>query len=123
MKPMFFPVLFHVNVVPDFTQKSALLLAFGMLGVEDAPSAVRFTSTSHAAEAVPHVLLALHSCEGFGSEHAYLLLFDCAIAELAGKTRGNASKAHLITKHRCMVITHLTLWHSSQYSCGIFDAE
>jgi hypothetical protein len=113
MKPMFLPVLFHVTVVPDFTQKSALPFAFGMLGVEDAPSAVRFTSTSHGAEAVPHVFLALHNCERFCSEHAYLLPFACAVTELAGKTRGNASKAHPITKHRCMVTTHLSLWHSS----------
>jgi hypothetical protein len=44
-KPIFLPVLFHVTVVPVFTQKSALLLGFSMLGVEDAAFAVRFTST------------------------------------------------------------------------------
>jgi hypothetical protein len=75
--------------------------------MEEAPSAVRFTSTSHGVEADPHVLLALHGCEGFGSEHAYLLLFDCAIAELASNTSGNASKVHLTAKHRWIVITHL----------------
>jgi hypothetical protein len=80
MKPIFLPVLFHVTVVPAFTQKSALLLAPGMLGVEEAPLAVRFTSTSHGVEADPHVLLELQSCAGFASEHAYLLLFDWAAA-------------------------------------------
>jgi hypothetical protein len=77
---MSFPVLFHVTVVPGFTQKSALLLAFEMLGVEDAAFAVRFTSTVQGVEADPHVLLALHSCAGFDSEQAYLLLFESAVA-------------------------------------------
>lgn len=45
-KPMFLLVLFHVTVVPAVTQKSLLLLAFGMLGVEEAPLEVRLTSTS-----------------------------------------------------------------------------
>ena len=79
-KPMSLPVLFHVTVVPTFTQKRALLLPFGMLGVDDAPSAVRFTSTEQGVDADPQVLLALHSCVGFGSEQTYLLLFDCAVA-------------------------------------------
>jgi hypothetical protein len=79
-KPIFLLVLFHVTVVPAFTQKSALLLGFDVLAVEEAPLAVLFTSTSHGAEADPHVLLSLQSCAGFGSEHAYLLLFDWAVA-------------------------------------------
>ena len=62
--------------MPTFTQKSELLLAFGMLGVADAASAVRFTSTVQGVEADPQVLAAVHSCAGFGSEQAYLLLFD-----------------------------------------------
>jgi hypothetical protein len=51
-----------------------------MLGVEDAAFAVRFTSTVLGVEPDPQVLLALHSCAGFGSEQAYLLLFDWAVA-------------------------------------------
>jgi hypothetical protein len=99
-KPMFLPVLFQVTVVPAVTQKNALLLASWVLGVEEAPLAVRFTSTTHGVEADPQVLLAFHSCAAFGSEHAYLLLFDCAIAEFASKTSGNTGKIHLIAKHR-----------------------
>jgi len=79
-KPLSFSVLSQVTFVPTFTQKSELLLAFGMLGVADEPSAVRFTSTVQALEDDPHVLAALHSCAGFGSEQAYLSLFDCAVA-------------------------------------------
>lgn len=79
-KPMSFPVLFHVTVVPAFTQKSALLLAFAMLAVDDAAFAVRFTSTVQGVELDPHVLLTLHSCAGLGSKQAYLLLFDWAVA-------------------------------------------
>src|SRR5271170_5441948 len=87
-KPISLLVLFHVTVVPAVTQKrSLLLLAFGMLGVEDAPLAVRFTSTSQEVEADPHVLLALQSCAGLASEHAYLLAF-CAAAQLASRTSG-----------------------------------
>jgi hypothetical protein len=79
-KPISLPVLIHVTVVPAFTQKSALFFSFRMLGVEDAPFAVRFTSTVQGVESDPHVLLALHSYAGFGSEQPYLLLFDWAIA-------------------------------------------
>jgi hypothetical protein len=75
-KPLSLAVLFHVTVVPTFTQKRELPFAFGMLGVEDAESEVRFTSTEQGVEADPHVLAALHSCAGFASEQAYLLLFD-----------------------------------------------
>jgi hypothetical protein len=113
---MFLPVLFQVICVPTATQKSALPLASWVLGVEEAPLAVRFTSTTHGVEADPEVLRALHNCAGFGSEHAYFLLFDCAIVEFARKTSGNASKVHLIAKHRWIVIAHLTLWHSSRHN-------
>src|SRR5271170_3202226 len=102
-KPMFLLVLFHVTVVPAFTQKRELLLAPGMPGVEEAPLAVRFTSTSHGVEADPHVLLALQSCAGFGSEHASLLAF-CAGARLASNTSGSATKVLLIAKNRSIVI-------------------
>src|SRR5271169_5643344 len=90
-KPISLLVLFHVTVVPAVTQKSLLLLAFGMLGVEDAPLAVRFTSTSQEVEADPHVLLALQSCAGLASEHAYLLAF-CAAAQLAVERAVTPSK-------------------------------
>ena len=75
-KPLSFSVLIHFTVVPTFTQKRALPLAFGMLGVEDGQSEVRLTSTVQGVEADPQVLAAVHSCAGFGSEQAYLLLFD-----------------------------------------------
>jgi len=77
-KPLSFSVLFHVTVVPTFTQKRELPLAFGMLGVDDVESEVRFTSTVQGVEADPHVLAAVQSCAGFASEQAYLLLFDWA---------------------------------------------
>jgi hypothetical protein len=77
---MSLPVLFHCTVVPAFTQKRELLLAFGMLGVDEAAFAVRFTSTVHGLEAEPQVLDALHNCAGFASVQAYLLLFDWAVA-------------------------------------------
>jgi hypothetical protein len=63
----------HFTVVPTFTQKRELPLAFGMLGVEDAESDVLFTSTVQGLEADPHVLAAVHNCAGFTSEQAYLL--------------------------------------------------
>jgi len=69
-------LLFHVTVVPTLTQNASLLLAFGILAVVDAPSRVRLTSTVQGAAADPQVLLALHCCNGFGSEQAYLLLTD-----------------------------------------------
>jgi len=75
-KPLSLPVLFHVTVVPTFTQKRELPFAFGMLGVDDAESAVRFTSTVQGLEADPHVLAVVQSCAGLGSEQAYLLMFD-----------------------------------------------
>jgi len=73
-KPIFLPVLFHCTDVPAFTQKSELLLAFGMPGVDEAAFAVRFTSTVHGLEAEPQVLADVHACAGFGEEQAYLLL-------------------------------------------------
>src|SRR5277367_4850859 len=99
MKPIFLLVLFQVTVVPTFTQKNALLLAPGMLGVEEAPLVDRFTSTSHGVDADPHVLPALQSCAGFASVQAYLLAF-CAIAQLASKRSGSATKVHRMAKHR-----------------------
>jgi hypothetical protein len=75
-KPLSFSVLIHFTVVPTFTQKRELPLAFGMLGVADAESAVRLTSTVQGLEADPQVLAVVHSCAGFGPEQAYLLLFD-----------------------------------------------
>src|SRR5271167_428376 len=65
-KPVFLDELCQVTVVPTFTQKGVFALAFGMLGVEEAESAFRLTSTEQGAEADPHVLLGLHICSGFG---------------------------------------------------------
>jgi hypothetical protein len=73
--PFSFSELIHVTFVPTFTQNRELPLAFGMLGVEEAESDVRFTSTEQGLEADPHVFAVVHSCAGFGSEQAYLL-FD-----------------------------------------------
>ena len=75
-KPLSFSELIHFTVVPVLTQKREFPFAFGMLGVEDAESAVRLTSTVQGLEGDPHVLAAVHSCAGFGSKQAYLLLFD-----------------------------------------------
>jgi hypothetical protein len=65
--------LFHTTVVPAFTQKVEFPFAPWTLGVAEAEFAVRLTSTEHDSEADPHVLLAVQSDAGFGSEHAYLL--------------------------------------------------
>jgi hypothetical protein len=100
MKPTFLAVLFQVTVVPAVTQKGALLFAFWVLGVEEAPSPLRFTLTMHGVEDDPHVLAALHNCAGFGSVHAYLLLFDCAPATFDRKTSGIDSRTHPIAKPR-----------------------
>src|SRR5271154_3404969 len=121
-KPMFLLVLFQVTVVPAFTQKNALPFGVWMLAVEDAPLAVRFMSTSQGVEADPHVLLALQSCAGLASEQAYLLAF-CAVALLTSKTSGNATKVHLMAKHRSIVITHLTMCHSRRPQLGAVDAR
>ncbi len=98
-KPLSFSVLIHVTFVPTFTQKSELPLAFGMLGVEEAESDVRFTSTVQGLEADPQVFAAVHSCAGFGSEHAYLLLFDWAVVLLRNPRR-DKSEAEQNAKHR-----------------------
>jgi hypothetical protein len=73
-------VLVHWTFVPTFTQKSELLLAPGMPGVDEAEFDVRFTSTTQVAEAEPQVFAALHICAGFASAQTYLLFFDCAVA-------------------------------------------
>jgi hypothetical protein len=59
---MSLPVLFHWTVVPGFIQKRELPLAFGMLGVDEAALAVRFTSTAHGVDAEPQVFAAVHIC-------------------------------------------------------------
>jgi hypothetical protein len=73
--PLSLAVLYHFTVVPTFTQNSEFPLAFEMLGVEDAESEVRFTSTEQGLSALPHVFAAVQSWAGLGSEQAYLLLF------------------------------------------------
>ena len=77
---MSLPVLFHCTVVPALMQKSELLLAFGISGVDDAAFEVRLTSTEQGEDGEPQVLAALQSWAGFASEQAYLLLFDWAVA-------------------------------------------
>jgi hypothetical protein len=61
-------------------QKAELLLALGIEGVAEAALDVRFTSTAHGVDAEPQAFAAMHSCAGFASEQAYLLLFDWAVA-------------------------------------------
>jgi len=61
IKPLSFSELIQFTFVPTFTQKRELPFAFGMLGVEDAEFAVRFTSTVQEADADPHVLAAVQS--------------------------------------------------------------
>jgi hypothetical protein len=64
--------LFQTTVVPAFTQKVEFPFASWMLGVAEAELAVRLTSTEHGSEPDPHVLLAVQSDAGLGSEQAYL---------------------------------------------------
>ena len=71
-KPFSFSVLIQFTLVPTFTQKREFPLAFGMLGVAEADSDVRFTSTVQGVEGDPQVLAAVHSCAGFTSKQAYL---------------------------------------------------
>ena len=59
-KPTFLLVLFQMTVVPTLTQKVELPLAPGMLGVAEAESAVRFTSTTQGVVADPQVLAGVH---------------------------------------------------------------
>jgi len=76
IKPMPFWVLFQTTVVPGFTQNRELPFAFGMPGVADAASSVRFTSTVHGLEGDPQVWAKVHVCAEVGSVQAYLL--SCA---------------------------------------------
>jgi hypothetical protein len=115
---MSLPVLFHCTVVPTFTQKSELLLAFGMSGVDEAAFAVRFTSTTHGVEAEPHVLAALHNCAGFASAQAYLLLFDWAVAQEDHRMTGNNSEVPIIAKHRFVFIIRLIMRISDRLLAG-----
>src|SRR6516165_11420329 len=73
-KPTFLDSLLKVTLVPTFTQKGALSLAPGILGVTEAALAVRLMSTVQGAEADPHVVLELHIPCGLDSEQRYLLL-------------------------------------------------
>src|SRR5208283_625714 len=98
--PTFLLLLFQTTVVPTLTQKVELPFAPGMLGVADAESAVRFTSTTQGVVADPQVLAGVHIAAGFGSEQAYLLLgfFSSAIPRLAKKTIASSSPAHRIAE-------------------------
>src|SRR6516162_4580263 len=76
-KPTFLDELFHVTVVPTFTQNGAFDLAPAIPGVTDAALAVRLMSTVQGAETDPHVVPALHIVSGFASEQTYLLPPRC----------------------------------------------
>jgi hypothetical protein len=86
-----------------------------MSGVDEAALEVRFTSTEQGEEAEPHVLAALHNCAGFASEHAYLVLFDWAIAEVDSITIDNNREVCLLRKQRFIVIiaSRVRITHSS----------
>jgi len=71
--PVFLDMLFHVMVVPVFTQKGIFDFAPGISGVTAADSAVLLMSTVQGAVADPQVFLAVHMLSGFGSEQRYLL--------------------------------------------------
>src|ERR1700758_4891514 len=97
--PVFFCVNFHTTGVPRFTQKSALLLGFAILGVAEAALEVRFTSIVHVSEPDPHVFSALHKLAGFDSEQAYLSVpFLSANANLVRMTTLNRTNLRLAIK-------------------------
>jgi len=105
-KPMSLLVVFQVTVVPTFTQNAALLLARGVLAVVDAPSDVRFTSTVQGEEVDPHVFAASQSCSGSGSEQAYLLPDDWAVAKPAENRSNTMSDGNLLSMHLWDFIMH-----------------
>ena len=90
---------------PRLQAEQRTTLRSGILGVEAAELPVRFTSTVHGSEADPHVLPAVQSCSGCASLQAYLLFFDCAVAD-AATTRESANAAHRITKHPSLISKH-----------------
>src|SRR5277367_5256213 len=81
-KPVFFCVLFHTIFVPVLTQNVLFAFALAILGVAEAPSSLRFTSTIQGLELDPQVLPGLQSDCGLGSEQAYLSLCASAATEL-----------------------------------------
>jgi hypothetical protein len=111
-KPVFLDVLCHVTVVPTLTQKGALPLASGILGVADAELLpLRFTPTTQGVELDPHVVLALHMLPGFDSEQKYFLLLlpfnPFAETYPATNVTEKTSKQHPIATLRCIFISHL----------------
>jgi hypothetical protein len=80
------------------------------MGVDEAALAVRFTSTAHGVDAEPQVFAAVHSCAGFASVQAYLLLLDWAVAQVDNTTMDNNSEALLKSERRFMVMVRLTGW-------------
>lgn len=71
-KPVFFDELFQVTVVPVLTQNSSFDLPFGLLGVTEAASEVRFMSTVQGVEADPQVFADSHMLSRLGSEQTYV---------------------------------------------------
>ena len=110
-KPVFLDALCHVTVVPTFTQKGALPLASGMLGVADAELLpLRFTFTVQGLELEPHVVLALHMLPGFDSEQTYFLLLlpFKPLAETYPATNiTEKTSTHHIAALRCIFMSHL----------------
>ena len=100
--PTFLLVLFQMTVVPTLTQNVESPLAPGMLGVAEAESAVRFTSTTQGAVGDPQVLAGVHIEAGFGSEQAYLALgfLSSAMPEFTNSASGTNKPTHRIAEKR-----------------------
>jgi len=77
-----------------------------MLEVVDVPSDVRFTSTVQGEVAEPQVFAALHSRSGLGSEQAYLLPDDWAVAKPAENRSNTMSDGNLLSMHLWDFIMH-----------------
>src|SRR5271167_1186867 len=98
--PTFLLLLFQTTVVPTLTQNVEFPLAPGMLGVAEAESEVRFTSTTQGVVADPQVLAGVHIEAGLGSEHAYFALgfLSSARPAFASRVNGRSNPAHRIAE-------------------------
>src|SRR6202167_4261883 len=86
-KPVFFCVLFDTIFVPVLTQNVLFALASAIPGVAEAPSPLRFTSTTQGLVLDPQVLPELHSDCGSVSEQAYLSFCASAATQLKSSRR------------------------------------
>ena len=102
--------------MPTLTQKRELPFAFGMLGVADAESSVRFTLTLHGSEADPQVFAAVHIWAGFGSAQTSLSFFDwaAAVPDSNDKASSGAEKVSAVPRWIFIVPRKSTLSDSSK---------